>query len=163
MGDGLVKDGIADAGDPLVDEIDDARLAGHDEFLVLRRRLDPVIPHELRDELVRRHEHDVRQEEVVEEHVGGRRVRADYVLVTDAQVSRIQPRFQQVFQHLLRHAGHHRVPARTEPKRAPVSVVVTLFRCRPTSKMITRTRRMDKRKKTEADAKEEEIVLHLYL
>jgi hypothetical protein len=78
-------------------------------------------------------------------------------------VSRIQPRFQQVFQHLLRHAGHHRVPARTEPKRAPVSVVVTLFRCRPTSKMITRTRRMDKRKKTEADAKEEEIVLHLYL
>lgn len=147
MGDGLVKDGIADAGDPLVDEIDDARLAGHDEFLVLRRRLDPVIPHELRDELVRRHEHDVRQEEVVEEHVGGRRVRADYVLVADAQVSRIQPRFQQVFQHLLRHAGHHRVPARTQPKRAPVSVVVTLLRCRPSSKMITRTRRMDKRER----------------
>ena len=40
--DGLVEDRIPDAGNPLVNEIDDARLAGHDELLILRRRLDPI-------------------------------------------------------------------------------------------------------------------------
>lgn len=43
--DGLIEDWIPDAGDPLVNEIDDTRLAGNDELLVLRRRLDPISNH----------------------------------------------------------------------------------------------------------------------
>ncbi len=59
---------------------------------------------------MRRHEHNVRQEEVIEEHVSGRRIGPDDILVASAEMPRVQSRFQQMLQHLLRHAGHHRVP-----------------------------------------------------
>ena len=45
MSNGLVENWIADASDPLVDKIDDSRLACHDEFLVLCRRLNPISAH----------------------------------------------------------------------------------------------------------------------
>lgn len=79
--DGLVEHGISDGGHPLVDKVDDSRLARHDELLVLSGRLDAVVPHKLGNELVSRHEHDVREEEVVEKHVRRRGVRPDDVLV----------------------------------------------------------------------------------
>lgn len=69
-----------------------------------------IFSHQFGNELVSRHEHDVCQKEVVEEHVGGRRVRSDDIFVASTQVSRVQPGFQQMFQHLLWHASHYSIP-----------------------------------------------------
>jgi len=41
----LVKHGIADGRNPLVDEINHSALAGHHELFVLRGRLDPISKH----------------------------------------------------------------------------------------------------------------------
>ena len=60
------------------------------------------------------HEHDMRQQEVVEEHIGCRRVRPDDVFIARAQMARVQSRLQQMFQHFLRHTSHHRVPVRDQ-------------------------------------------------
>ncbi len=58
------------------------------------------------------HEGDVREEKVIEEEVRVTRGRGTAtVRVTGGLVTPIQPRLQQVLQHLSRTPGHHRVSA----------------------------------------------------
>lgn len=71
--------------------------------------------------------HDLGEKEVVQEHVSGRRVRSDDVLVSRAQIASIQPCLQQVLQHLLRHSGHHCVPSLVGSNQNQPSFHRTLF------------------------------------
>lgn len=101
----VVEYGVADGVHPAVDELHDAALARQKEVLLLRGAgLDTVVPRELGNQLLRRHEHDVREEEVLQEGVA-----VEGVLAAGAGRAADEAGLQEVLQHLLRRARHHRV------------------------------------------------------